>query len=213
MITLGFKEVLRDDLSGESGGSGAEFSAGVERRVDAGVDAGPYNGSEFPAAGIDELSGDGGAVIRAIVTKVRGNRSRAEVDLFAENAVSNVAEVTHGCAWEEDGVFYFDRLADMATIADGSGPAEVAIRADFAVFPNGDRAFNKDAGEDFRALSDNDLGIFTELDRGMTGPVGDARHELFIKIEKLPWELDLEGFAEFRLPLGKGATGDKEFVV
>lgn len=213
MITLGFKEVLRDDLSGESGGSGAEFSAGVERRVDAGVDAGPYNGSEFPAAGIDELSGDGGAVVRAIVTKVRSDRSSSEIYFFTKDAVANVAEMADGCAWEEDGVFHFDRLADMATIADGRGTAEVAIRAYLAVFPNGDRAFNKDSRENFSALSDNDLGIFTELDRGMTRPVGDARHELFIKIEKLPWELDLEGFAEFRLPLGKGATGDKEFVV
>ncbi|MDA8980701.1 hypothetical protein N9H14_00820 [bacterium] len=104
-------------------------------------------------------------------------------------------------------------MADMATIADGSGTAEVAIRAYLAVFPNGDGAFNKDAGKDFSAFSNNDSGIFTQLDGGMTGPVGDARYELFVEIEKLPGELDLEGFPEFRLPLGKGATGDKEFVV
>jgi len=49
----------------------------------------------------------------------------------------------------DDRVFDFDGLADVATVADGSGSAQVTVRPDLAVFPDDNVALNDNTWKNF----------------------------------------------------------------
>ena len=94
---------------------------------------------------------------------VRKDGARAEVALVAEDRVTDVVEVRHLRAVEEQAVLEFARVAEDRAVADEDVLAHVAPVADVAVGPDPGRAFDHRAVFDHRAFADEhvraDVGL------------------------------------------------------
>lgn len=132
---------------------GSKFASRIDGGEDACVGAVTDDGAEFPAAGINKAATHQGKVIRAVVTEVGSNGSSSEVDMIAYDGVTHVAQMPDGRVMANDRVFDFDRLADMAVVADGSGSTQVAVGADLAMLPDDDVALDDHTGKNARALT------------------------------------------------------------
>ena len=197
-------------MTGEGRGAGSEFTAGVERGVDAGVNASADDGSEFTAAGVDDDAVDFGAVIGSIMAEIGGDGAGTEVGFDVDVGVADIAEVSNGGPGSKDGIFHFDGLADVAVVADGGGAAEVAVGANLTVFADDDVTFDEDTGKNLAAFADDDAGVVTQLDGGVAGPVGDGGDDLGVDVEEVPRVGGGEGAVEEGFPFGEGLAGDVE---
>ena len=79
--------------------------------------------------------------------------------MITDNRISNIRKVTNVGVASYDGIFYFNGLADVTFVANGSISPNIAIGADFAVFTNSDVAFNVDSWENLRILPKRNVSI------------------------------------------------------
>lgn len=149
-------------------------------------------------------------MVCAIVSKIRGDSSSAQIDVSVEVGIAKVAEVGCGGVGCEDGAFDFDPVAYVAVVADGGVSTEVAVGSDGAVFSNDDISGDDDAGKDGGAFSDGDPGFVDELNCRMTGPMFHLLHEEFVEIEEVPRVFGIEAFPEFLFPVRESSTGHKK---
>ena len=85
--------VVADDFSGTRRDLRPQLAAGVNCRVDAGVNSGTDNRAEFTPSGIDQSSSDQRPVVSSVVAEVADDGSRAEINPFGDHRVSDVAEM------------------------------------------------------------------------------------------------------------------------
>ena len=88
------------------------------------------------------------AVVAAVMTEVGDDRPRSEVDIVRNHRISGVAQVTDADVFPQQAVLDFNRLADMAAVADRGVAANVAVRPDFTVFADDDVSFDVNAVQD-----------------------------------------------------------------
>ena len=103
------------------------------------------NAAELPPPGVHQRASHFRQVILPIVTEIRGHRTRAQIDLLAQDRVADIAQVTDVGAGENQRVLDFDRIANVATVANGGGASKIAVRTNLAVGPNHHVALDKDA--------------------------------------------------------------------
>ena len=163
--------------------------------MDAGVDVLADDGAEFAAAGVDEAALDHGTVVLAVVTEIRGDGARAEVDVLADDGVADVGEVPGGDVRHEDGVLDFDGLPNVAFVGDEVVAAQVAVRADLAVLADHGDALDVDAGEQHGAFAQDHHAV--ERDAFAHGAVDDvfgvAREVFLVDLQQIPRIADAEG--------------------
>ena len=103
------------------------------------------DGAELPTAGINEISFDEGAMIRAIMAKVRGDGSGSEIDTGAKDGIADVAQVSDVGAGHQNGIFELNGISDMAIVTDVSGASKIAVWADLTVRADDDFPFDVNA--------------------------------------------------------------------
>lgn len=85
------------DVAWTRGSMRMEFSAGINRCVDAGVNVIANDGPELATAGIDQLISYRGAMVFAIVSKVGCDGACTKVDLMTDHGITYVRKMADRC--------------------------------------------------------------------------------------------------------------------
>ena len=167
-------DVPLDDFARARAGVWPKFAAGIDSRVDSGVDLIANDRAEFAASAVDESAFDRRFDILAIVAEIRRDGAGAKIGALANNAVADVAEMRDVRAVEQNRVFKFACVADFAVVTDGCAGAYEAVRPEFTVFAYHYGAIDDNPGADDRALTDVDGPC--EHGAGMYFPFNDGLH-------------------------------------
>ncbi len=149
-------KIVLDDIARTSVRVRPKFTPRIDRGVNAGVNLITDDGTELPAAGIDENPVNHRSVIFPIMAEIRGGGASAEVDLLAKHGIADVGKMTDVRLREYQAILDFHGLADVTLIADASVPADITIRADFTVGSDDDVALDEDTGKDPGTRADVD---------------------------------------------------------
>ena len=113
--------------------------------MDTRVHAVADDGAELTTAGVNEFARDHRTMRSAIVSEVRNNRARSEINLLSQNGIPDVGEVPDVRLIKEDRVLELHGLPDVTTIPNRSGTADIAVGPDLTARTDDDVAFNDDA--------------------------------------------------------------------
>jgi len=134
-------------------------------------------------------------MIFPIMPEIGGGGASTEVDLFAEDRITDVRKVADVGVRQNEAILDFDGLADVASIADGGIATDITIRADLAIFADDDVAFDEDTGKDagaFAKVKDAfDHGEW--MDFTMDQTLTEGGDEDFIGSQKIPWVTNDKG--------------------